>query len=89
MPPKSEAILHGVTRAYVLECAARIEVPHKETDLTVTELAAAREVLLSSTTMDIIGVTRLNDAPVGEQRVGPVTRALYEQFCRGIAPPSG
>ena len=88
-PPKSEAILHGVTRAYVLECAARIEVPHKEAELTVTELAAAREVLLSSTTMDIIGVTRLNDAPVGEQRVGPVTRALYEQFCRGIAAPSG
>ena len=87
-PPKSEAILHGVTRAYVLDCAAQIGLPYQEIDLTSVELAAARELLLSSTTMDIIGVTRLNGVPVGNGRVGPVTCALYDQFCRGIAGPT-
>ena len=87
-PPKNEAILRGVTRAYVLECAGQIGLPYQETNLTSVELAAAQELFLSSTTMDIIGVTRLNGVPVGKGRVGPVTRALSEQFYRGIAGPS-
>lgn len=84
-PPKTEAILHGVTRSYVLQCADRLDLPAREAHLTADDLAGAQELFLSSTTMDFIGATRLNDAPVGDGKVGPVTRALFDQFQKGIA----
>jgi len=84
-PPKSKAILHGVTRDFVLQCPGRIDLPWEERHLTVEDLTAADELFLSSTTVDIIGITRLNDAPVGAGRVGPVTERLYEQFRQSIA----
>ncbi|HUU85907.1 MAG TPA: aminotransferase class IV [Phycisphaerae bacterium] len=84
-PPKTDVILHGVTRSCVLECAAQIDLPHTESPLTADDLAAAAELFLSSTTMDFIGATRLNDSPIGDGRVGPVTRALFEQFQKGMA----
>jgi len=83
-PPRSESILHGVTRACVLECAARIGVPCRETALHESALGDVQELFLSSTTVDFIGVTRLNDRPVGDGRVGPVTRALYADFRREV-----
>ncbi len=79
-PPRSEAILHGITRSRLLRLAAQIEVPCEEGNLTVPSLAAADEVFLSSTTVEIIGVTRLNEQPVGTGRVGPITRKLYARY---------
>lgn len=78
--PRSEAILHGITRGFVLECARRVGIPCEEAYPTVELLDRADEIFLSSTTIDIVGVTKLNDRPVGEGRVGPVTQRLYDQF---------
>ncbi|MCP4247762.1 MAG: D-amino acid aminotransferase [bacterium] len=87
-PPKSDAILHGVTRGFVLECAARIALPHREAEILEADLLTAQELFLSSTTVDFIGVTRLNDRAVGDGRVGPITGALFEQFQRTVARPA-
>jgi branched-chain amino acid aminotransferase len=84
-PPKTDAILHGVTRDFVLDGLERLGLPWEERHLTVEELAASDEVFVSSTAVDILGVTRLNDAPVGSGEVGPVTQQLYEQFRQAIA----
>ncbi|MCH7814007.1 MAG: aminotransferase class IV [Planctomycetes bacterium] len=88
-PPKSDAILHGVTRGFVLECAAKIALPHREAEVVEADLFAAQELFLSSTTVDFIGVTRVNDRNVGNGRVGPITRALFEQFQRSVAQAAG
>jgi len=88
-PQQTEAILPGVTRSFILDCASRIELPHREGVLRQEDLESADELFLSSTTMDVLAVTRLNDRPVGDGRVGPVTRALYEQFRCGLAEVCG
>ena len=84
-PAQTDAILHGITRSYVLQCAKRIDLPCEESPLMVEELRAADEAFLSSTTIDVLAVTKLDDAPIGNGRPGPVTSALFEQFSAGIA----
>ncbi|MFQ5489178.1 MAG: aminotransferase class IV [Phycisphaerae bacterium] len=84
-PPKTGSILHGVTRSHLLECARELNVPFAERRLTVETLMSAAEVMICSTTVDVIGVTRVNDQPIGDGLVGPATCRLYEQFEMDIA----
>jgi D-alanine transaminase len=84
-PPKSRNILHGVTRTYVLECARKTGIPIREARLTVSELLACDEAFLSSTTLDIMPVTRLNEKTLSGGACGPVTHRLLEAFRAGLA----
>ena len=79
-PPESGAILQGITRTCIQECAKRIQLPSRCAEVSKDDLAAAQEIFVSSTTIDLLGVTLLNDAPVGDGRVGPITRALHEEI---------
>jgi len=83
-PRADEHILHGVTRGYLLECAAQAGIPAEETLLTRAQLFNADEVFLSATTFNVMPVTRLDDHPIGDGKVGPITRRLYEQCLAGI-----
>ncbi len=83
-PPCSNRILHGVTRAYILECAARAGIPFVERPVQRAELTAADEIFLSNTTAEILPVTKLDAAPVGAGGPGPITRALQDAFRAGI-----
>lgn len=80
-PPKSDHILHGVTRSYVLECAGRIGLPAREESIMRDELRKADEVFLCSTTLDIAAVCRVDDRPIGLGTPGPLTKALHDEFC--------
>lgn len=83
-PSVDEPILHGITRRYVLECARRADVPNEQRRLSVEDLASSDEAFVSSTTMDILAVTRLNGRTIGSGRPGPLTRKLHEVFLEGL-----
>ena len=76
--PLDNFVLAGVTRAVVLELAARLRIPAREDAVTIDELRAADELFLTGTTTDVLGITRLDGAPVADGRPGPITAALYE-----------
>ncbi len=79
-PPSNTSILLGVTRGYILDCASMLGLQFQERDVTLEELARADEVMLSSTTIDVLSVTRLDDQPVADGRPGPVAGQLYEKM---------
>ncbi|MCP4593399.1 MAG: D-amino acid aminotransferase [bacterium] len=83
-PPPDEQILHGVTRAYILECARDLGIPTEEAELPVADLLAADEVFISSTTMDIMPVATIDDQTIGAGQAGPVTWRLLERFRRNL-----
>jgi branched-subunit amino acid aminotransferase/4-amino-4-deoxychorismate lyase len=64
----------------VLSLCERAGVPHAEARLQPPDLAAADEVLLSSSVRGILPVTRVDGRTVGDGRPGPVTRRLHELF---------
>jgi len=82
IPPRTESILHGVTQGLLLECAAAIGLKVNEEAFDIATLCAADEVFMSGTTVDALGITSVNDQPIGDGRVGPITRRLYEEFVK-------
>ena len=79
-PPRTQAVLHGVTQAFLVRCAKAIGIRMTEETIDIESLHRADEVFLSGTTMDVLGVTSIDDEPVGAGRVGPLTQRLYQEF---------
>ena len=84
IPPRTEAILHGVTQGFLLDCAAAIDVHVREQEFNVEALRAADEVFMSGTTVEALGITWVDGAPIADGRVGPITKRLYEEFRRRV-----
>jgi D-alanine transaminase len=78
--PASHEILHGITRALVIELAQAIGIDVVERPMPIEEFARADEVFFTGTTVEIRPTIRVDGRPVGGGRVGPVTRAIREAF---------
>lgn len=85
--PATHQILHGITRGYVLELAARLEIPAELRALPVEELSSASEAFLTGTTTEVHPIVEIDGRPVGDGTVGPVARRLAKAFPEGL--PSG
>ncbi len=83
-PPTSAGLLVGVTRGFVLECAADLGVPAEECVLHETDLASAQESFLTSTTREIVPVVRIGAQTIGDGAPGPVTRRLMTAFAAAV-----
>ena len=83
--PKSNVILHGITRGYVLELARGLGLPVEERPIQLEELTGAEEAFFTGTTTEIRPVAKIDGRPVGEGRTGPVTLRLFRAFLEGVA----
>lgn len=79
-PPKGPHLLPGITRDLILELAAEAGIPYAEASIGVAQLEAADEVWLTSSTREVLPVTRLNGAPVGAGVPGPFWRHMTELY---------
>ncbi|OQB25574.1 MAG: D-alanine aminotransferase [Chloroflexi bacterium ADurb.Bin180] len=80
--PEDTDILGGITRLVVLELASQLGIPLREEAFTVPEMYAAQEVLLCSSSPEILAITSIDGQTIGRGRPGPVTQRLYEAFCK-------
>lgn len=81
-PPRTESVLHGITQNFIMECAAGIGSTIKEHAFDVDFLCGADEVFMSSTNVEVLGITRIDERPIADGQVGQVTRRLHEEFKR-------
>ena len=96
-PIKSEKLLPGITRDLIVELARNNGLPCEETHISEAELHAADEIWLSSSTREILPVTRLDDKTIGEGVAGPLWHkmiAIYQAYkqalrCGAETPSSG
>jgi len=79
-PPKSRFLLPGITRDLVIELAQANHIPLSEADVPAAALATADEVWLTSSTREVMPVTRLDGRPVGTGRSGAVWRRMNELY---------
>ncbi|MEZ5500301.1 MAG: aminotransferase class IV [Steroidobacteraceae bacterium] len=79
-PPDGPLLLPGTTRDVVLELANNLRVPCIRQPVSERQLRSAEEIWISSALREFIPVTRLDDAIVGDGRVGPLYRQLRAQF---------
>jgi D-alanine transaminase len=86
-PPKGPYILPGITRDLALELARAHDIPCAEEPVSETELRHAEEIWMTSSTKEILAVTRLDGRPVGNGRPGPLHArllALYRDYKRAF-----
>ena len=75
-----DSILHGVTRAALIDLADALGLALVERPFTVEEAMGAREAFFSSATMLATPVVTIDGAPIGDGRPGSVTLALRRVF---------
>ena len=78
--PLSHAILAGIVRRSLLGLIEGLPASFEERAFSLAEARAAREAFLTSSSGFLLPVTRLDGQPVGEGRVGPVTRELRRRM---------
>ncbi|OFZ93483.1 MAG: D-amino acid aminotransferase [Betaproteobacteria bacterium RIFCSPLOWO2_02_67_12] len=79
-PPKSNLILPGITYDVVLELAQAARLPLEVRDVAETEVRAADEIWVTSSSKEVLAIVRLDGQPVGEGRPGPVFRRMYQLY---------
>ncbi len=75
-PPKSHLMLPGITYDVVLELAAAHGQPFEVREILEAELRTADEIWMTSSTKEVLPVTRLDDRPVGAGRPGPLAQRM-------------
>lgn len=81
-PPKSHLMLPGITYDVVLELAAANQIPHEVREISETEVRTADEILLTSSTKEIMPITRLDGKPVGQGKPGNMFAQLHTLYQR-------
>ncbi|WP_251942769.1 D-amino-acid transaminase [Staphylococcus sp. Marseille-Q5304] len=83
--PVNNYILNGITRKVIKSIAEQYEIEFNEEVFTLDFLKNADEVIVSSTSVEVMPVVKLNDKPVGDGEVGSITKKLQEGFTKYIA----
>ena len=79
-PPLSASILAGITRETVLTLAQEEGIPVREANITRDQLFLADEVFFSGTAVEVTPVVEVDNRPVGDGKVGPITKKLQGRY---------
>lgn len=86
-PPKNNLVLPGITYDVVLELAQTNALRYEVRPVAETEVRAADEIWVTSSTKEVLAVTTLDGKPVGNGKPGAVFRRmhnLYQDFKRTV-----
>jgi branched-subunit amino acid aminotransferase/4-amino-4-deoxychorismate lyase len=78
--PPREKILPGVSVSVVFELAQQMGIPVQHRDLTLDDLFAADELMLSSTSPCVWPVTRLDGRALRRRGMGPLCQRLLDAW---------
>lgn len=78
--PVNNYILNGITRMVIKDIAEEKGITFNEGTFTVDFLRNADEIIVSSTSIEVMPVVKLDGEQVGDGEVGPITKSLQEGF---------
>ena len=78
--PKSNYILHGISRDVVIQLAHGLSIPVEERSIPLAELYRADEVFFTGTTTEVRPTVEVDGRQIGNGTVGPVSRRLFDAF---------
>ena len=79
-PPKTHLMLPGITYDVILELAVQHDQPLEVREISETELRTADEVWMTSSTKEILAITTLDGAPVGNGQPGPCGEQMWQWY---------
>lgn len=79
-PPKNNLMLPGITYDVVLELAAAHNIPLEVRNISEYEVRNAQELMLTSSTKEVLPITELDQKIVGSGQPGPMFSRLYDLY---------
>lgn len=76
----TDNILEGITRNTVLEIAKKLNIETVERDIDRTELYVSDEAFYCGTGAQISPITSIDNRPLGDGKIGPVSRAVQNLY---------
>ncbi len=83
--PHCVACPEGITRATVLELCAANDIPHREADISLTDVYGADEMFCTGTMGELAAVTTVDGRTIGNGTAGPMTARLSGLFAAAAA----
>ncbi|TVO59084.1 D-amino acid aminotransferase [Denitromonas halophila] len=80
VPPKSHLMLPGITYDVVLELARDRGMPCQVREVLEEEVRSADELWMTSSTKEVLPITRLDDRAVGKGKPGPMAEQMLEWY---------
>lgn len=82
--PLSRHILAGITRQVIIDICEESNCPVDSNAFTLEALKDADEVFLTGTTTELLPVVKVDQKPIGDGKVGPVSKQLYQKLLKRI-----
>ena len=79
-PPKNNLMLPGITYDVVVELATANKIPLEVRNISEYEVRNAQELMLTSSTKEVLPITELDQKKVGDGKPGPVFSRLYDLY---------
>ncbi|MDD2684915.1 MAG: D-amino acid aminotransferase [Gallionella sp.] len=79
-PPKDHLMLPGITYDVILELAETNAIPHEVRRIDKAEVFDADELLMTSSTKEVLAITTLDNKPVGNGKPGMMFTRLYQLY---------
>jgi len=79
-PPAESGLLAGITREVVLELADSLGIPKSVQQVELDQLFSATEAFVTSSTIEIMPLTRPDNKSIGSGKPGPVTQRLMLSY---------
>jgi D-alanine transaminase len=85
-PPRTNAILGGITRSVILGLSRELGIPVREEGLPVERAEQAEEIMIVGTTVEVTPVLRVLNGSFRSAGPGPVTRRLQAALRKRVRP---
>jgi branched-chain amino acid aminotransferase len=86
-PPPSSGILHGITRARLIQLCREMKYQAAEREVTPFDLYTADEAFFAGTLLGLAAIGSVSGKRIGSGGVGPITRKLYDEFREVVRRP--
>lgn len=78
--PADNFILCGITRNRIIDLAKGMGIKVEERKFSIKELESAKEAFLSSSTLMVRPITKVNETILSNSRVGEITQKIYDKY---------
>jgi branched-subunit amino acid aminotransferase/4-amino-4-deoxychorismate lyase len=82
--PLGPEVLPSISREFVIEIAQDESIPLFVERTPIERVRRAGEIFVAGTSIEVLPITSLDDASVGNGRAGPVTKRLQDEFHRRV-----
>ena len=84
-PPLKAGILQGLTREVLIQLIKKKKLDFEERNFTPEEIMKAKEVFLTSSTKEIVPITKIDNVDIADGKPGKITKKLillYSSFIK-------